>query len=126
VRFLVDMPLSPALAAWLRKNGHDAAHANELGLSRSPDSEIISVAKAHSRTVVTADLDYPRLLALARATDPSLILFREGNWSEVDVITRMGQILSALTEMDIAQSIIVVDRDRVRRRRLPIESREGE
>jgi hypothetical protein len=32
----------------------------------------------------------------------------------------MDQILSGLNELDIAQSIIVVDRARVRRRRLPI------
>ena len=70
--------------------------------------------------MITADLDYPRLLALAQVTDPSLILFRDGDWTEADVITRMGEILQTLPEADIAQSIIVVDRDRVRRRRLPI------
>jgi len=32
----------------------------------------------------------------------------------------MGEILRALTAIDLAQSIIVVDRNRVRRRRLPI------
>jgi len=123
VRFLVDMPLSPTLAAWLRDQGYDAVHAVELGLHRAPDTDIMARAKEEGRTIVTADLDYPRLLALAQSTDPSLILilFRDGDWSEADVITRMGEILQALTEADVAQSIIVVDRDRVRRRRLPIE-----
>jgi hypothetical protein len=46
---------------------------------------------------------------------------RDGDWSEADVITRISESLRALTEADVAQSIIVVDRDRVRRRRLPIE-----
>jgi hypothetical protein len=32
--------------------------------------------------VVTVDLDYPRLLALAAAAGPGLILFRRGDWSE--------------------------------------------
>jgi hypothetical protein len=32
----------------------------------------------------------------------------------------LAQILAGLAEHDIAQSTIVVDRDRVRRRRLPI------
>jgi predicted nuclease of predicted toxin-antitoxin system len=77
-------------------------------------------AKHEARTVITADLDYPRLLAVARASEPGLILFRNGDWSEAEVRTRLGQILATLTEADIAQSIIVVDRDRVRRRRLPI------
>ena len=79
-------------------------------------------AKREGRTIVTADLDYPRLLALAQTSEPSLILFRDGNWSDADVIKRMRDILHALTDADIAHSIIVVDRDRVRRRRLPLGS----
>ena len=122
MKFLVDMPLSPTLAAWLRDQGYDAVHAAELGLNRAPDVDILTRAKQESRTIVTADLDYPRLLALARTNDPSLILFREGDWSEADVIARMSEILRALSAADIAQSIIVVDRDRVRRRRLPLSS----
>jgi len=120
VKFLVDMPLSPELAASLRNQGHDAVHAADLGLSRAPDLEILGRAKQEGRTIVTADLDYPRLLALAQATNPSLILFRDGNWSDAEVVARMGEILQALRPADLAQSIIVVDRDRVRRRRLPI------
>jgi predicted nuclease of predicted toxin-antitoxin system len=92
------------------------------GLARAPDVEIVERAKHEGRTIVTADLDYPRLLALAQSTEPSLILFRDGDWSEADVIARMAQVLAALTEADIAQSIIVIERDRLRRRRLPLGS----
>lgn len=121
MRFLVDMPLSPALAAWLADRGHDAVHVAELGLGREADVTIMARAKQEARTVVTVDLDYPRLLTLAHATEPSLILFRDGDWSEAAVIGRMGEVLAALTEADIVQSIIVVDHVRVRRRRLPID-----
>jgi predicted nuclease of predicted toxin-antitoxin system len=64
VNFLIDMPLSPALAAWLRDQGHDAVHAAEIALDRAPDSEIVERAKQETRTIITVDLDYPRLLAL--------------------------------------------------------------
>jgi|SRR6266571_4011619 len=114
------MPLSRTLAAWLREKGHEAVHAAELGLHRARDIDIMARAKQEGRTVITADLDYPRLLALARTADPGLILFREGNWSEAEVIARMSEILQVLTADDIAQSIIVADRNRLRRRRLPI------
>jgi len=114
------MPLSPAVAAWLADQGHDAVHAVHLGLHRATDSEIMERAKDEGRTVVTADLDYPRLLAIARASEPSLILFRNGDWTESEVRRRLGEILVGLTEADITCSIITVDRDRVRRRRLPI------
>ena len=121
MKFLIDMPLSPTLAAWLREQGHDAAHAFEKGLDHSSDTDIIACALREHRTIITADLDFPRLLALSRAIEPSLILFRNGDWSEADVINRLREVLQSLRATDIEQSIIVVDRDRIRRRRLPID-----
>jgi predicted nuclease of predicted toxin-antitoxin system len=120
VKFLVDMPLPPALARWLATRGHDAVHASAVGLDRSTDTEILARAKQEARTVVTADLDYPRLLALTRAEGQSPILFRGGDWSEPEVTARMRQIFHVMGESEIARCIIVVDRTRVRRRRLPI------
>ena len=120
MKFLVDMPLSPQLAAWLRDQGHDAIHASEVGLHRTSDVDMIARAKFERRTIVTADLDYPHLLAIAQATEPSLILFRDGNWSDADIVARMAQALASLTEADIARSIIVVERDRLRKRPLPL------
>src|SRR6266568_4411274 len=89
-------------------------------LAEATDAEILSRARQEARTVITADLDYSRLLALARVTVPSLILFRGGNWSEIDVIKRMHELLQGLSEIDIEQSMLIVDRQRVRRRRLPL------
>ena len=42
--------------------------------------------------------------------------------SDTDVVRRMDEVLAALTDSDIAQSMIVVERERVRRRRLPLSS----
>jgi predicted nuclease of predicted toxin-antitoxin system len=120
VKFIVDMPLPPALARWLANQGHDAVHASSVGLDRSTDTDILMRARQEARIVITADLDYPRLLALTRAEGPSLILFRGGDWSEPDVTARMQQILRVMSESEITQNIVVVDHTRVRRRRLPI------
>jgi predicted nuclease of predicted toxin-antitoxin system len=120
VKFLVDMPLLPALAHLTRGQGHHAVHADAVRLGRSTDTEILTRARQEARTVVTADLDYPRLLALTGAEGPSLILFRGGDWSEPDVTARMQQILHVMGEGEITRSIVVADRTRVRRRRLPI------
>jgi predicted nuclease of predicted toxin-antitoxin system len=90
------MPLPPALAHCLKAAGHDAAHALERGLQWASDADIMAQAKQDRRTIITADLDYPRLLALARATEPSLILFRGGDWTEADVVARMDDILGVL------------------------------
>ena len=114
------MPLPPALADWLASQGHDAVHASAVGLDRSADTEILTRARQEARTVVTADLDYPRLLALSGTAGPSLILFRGGDWSAPDVTARMQQIIRVMGESEITRSIVFVDRARLRRRRLPI------
>jgi predicted nuclease of predicted toxin-antitoxin system len=114
------MPLSPTLAQWLQSQGHDAVHASAIGLDRAADTDIITQAINERRIVITADLDYPRLLALAGATGPSLILFRGGAWSEAEVRARMQQLLAGMRESELERSIVVVDRQRLRRRRLPI------
>ena len=120
MKFLIDMPLSQDLAAWLRDQGHDAVHAVELNLAAVADVVILARAKQENRTIVTADLDYPRLLALAQERESSLILFRDGNWSEVAIIARMEEVMQRITAADLTRSIIVVDRGRIRMRRLPV------
>jgi predicted nuclease of predicted toxin-antitoxin system len=120
VRFLIDMPLSPRLAAWLQEQGHDAVHALDLGMDRSPDPDILSRALKDDRVVITADLDFPRLLALEHAEGPGLILFREGDYSEAESLERLRATLSVVPEAELPGSIIVVQRDRIRRRRLPL------
>ena len=82
MKFLVDMPLSPNVADWLHKKGHMSVHASQVGLHDAPDAAIMAAAVTDDRVVITADLDYPRLLAMSGANRPSLILFRGGNYSE--------------------------------------------
>ena len=121
MKFLIDMPLSPELAVWLVQQGHDALHASHVGLDRSTDPVILEYARNEQRIVVTADLDYPRLLALTRAEGPGLILFRGGNYSEQETVERLARALETVPHEELPTSIVVVEKERIRRRRLPIE-----
>ena len=51
---------------------------------------------------------------------PSVILFCGGDWSEAEIIARLAQLFDGLGEPEIEGSILVIERSRVRRRRLPI------
>ncbi len=74
MRFLVDMPVTPHAVEHLRRLGHEATHAAVVGLATVSDAEILEAARREARVVVTADLDYPRLLALEGAEGPAVIL----------------------------------------------------
>lgn len=58
------MPVTPEAVEHLRRGGHEAAHAAAVGLATVSDVEILNAARREGSIVVTADLDYPRLLAL--------------------------------------------------------------
>jgi predicted nuclease of predicted toxin-antitoxin system len=118
MRFLIDMPLSPALALWLRQQGHDAVHAGEIGLHGASDGVILECARGEGRVVLTADLDYPRLLALTQAEQPGLILFRGGDYNERECIERLAQVFEKVLPQVLENSIVVVERNRIRLRPL--------
>jgi predicted nuclease of predicted toxin-antitoxin system len=120
MKFLIDMPLSPALARWLRTEGHDAVHASDRGMHQSPDSELLDLALREGRVIITADLDFPRLLAALRTAGPGLILLRGGNFSEVESLGCLQRVLASVEPDELGRSIVVVDQERIRRRGLPV------
>ena len=120
MKFLVDMPVTPLTVTHLRAIGHDAVHAHEIGLARAADTQLLDVARREERVIVTADLDYPRLLALHQATRPGIILFRGGAYSDAEMLGLLDRVLTQTPALDLEGSIVVVDRRRIRRRALPI------
>lgn len=120
MRFLIDMPISPLLAEWLKREGHDAVHASHIGLEQALDEEIIAQARKESRIIVTADLDYSRILALAGSSKPGIILFRGGNYNDKEMLQLLQRVLATIPGGQLADSIVAVDKKSIRRRRLPI------
>ena len=114
------MPLSPELAQWLRAEGHDAVHANDLSMHQSPDSEILHFAAGNGRVIITADLDFPRLLAALGSAGAGLILLRGGNYSEAESLDCLRRVLISIAPDELPRSIVVVDGERIRRRWLPV------
>lgn len=121
MKFLIDAALSPSLSRWLASRGHDAVHVLEIGMERSPDSEILRRADDEDRIVLSADLDFPRLLALLKAERPGLILFRGGDFNTAQAIELLSQALSRLKSADFTNAVVVLDGERIRRRPLPLE-----
>jgi predicted nuclease of predicted toxin-antitoxin system len=68
VKFLIDQPLSPAVAVELGRAGHDAVHVRDLGMHAASDEEIFDRAARDDRVVVSADTDFGTLLAIRKQT----------------------------------------------------------
>ena len=82
---------------------------------------ILERARIDDRIVVTADLDYPRLLALLKTDRPGVILFRGGSYSDAEMLALLDRVLAQSETLELERSITVVDQHRIRRRSLPIK-----
>ena len=121
MKVLLDMPVSRSLLRVLEDHGHEGVHAHEIGLGRVSDRELLAVAGREKRVVVTADLDFPRLLALSSAQGPGLILFRGGSYSDAEMRELLERVLAQVPPEVLETSICVVDRKRIRYTRLPLQ-----
>jgi len=121
MKALLDMPVSSLLLEVLRAHGHEGVHAHKVGLDRATDLELLDVAQREDRIIITADLDFPRLLALSSAKGPGLILFRGGSYSDAEMCDLLDRVLAEVPAEILESSICVVDRNRVRVTRLPLD-----
>ena len=120
MRFLADMGVDQRIVDWLRTQGHDAIHLREQGLHRAADADIFAKAIAEDRIVLTFDLDFGEILALAGAVVVSVVLFRLYNTRTPFVQKRLEAVLAADATALEKGAIIVVEDGRHRVRDLPI------
>lgn len=76
MKLLLDANLSPAVAAALNDAGYETSHVGDVGLLRASDDEILEFAASNDYVVITADTDFPMMLALRGVSGPSVVLLR--------------------------------------------------
>ena len=121
MKFLVDAPLPPSVAEFLRSKGHEASHVVERGWGRSSDKEILEAAGKEGAVVITADLDFPRLIAITPDKRSGLILFRGADWKRNAICESLDRLFATISERRLALSIVVVEPSRIRVRNLDTE-----
>ena len=121
MRLLIDEALQDAVAHRLAEEGHDTRHVRILGLSGCTDDEVMAVAMAEDRILVTTDTDFGTILALTGAQRPSVLLLRGIGDSTPERVTAILTVLP-LVDQELSQgAVVVIEEDRYRIRHLPIE-----
>jgi predicted nuclease of predicted toxin-antitoxin system len=121
MRLLIDANLAPRLVQGLRAGGFDAVHVADLDLLTATDDDIFDRAAADGSCVVTADSDFGMLLAVRRATSPSVVHLR--GVAELGPDDHLALLLANLSQVadDLEQGAIVsLSPSRLSVRDLPI------
>jgi predicted nuclease of predicted toxin-antitoxin system len=120
VRFLVDECLSTRVVALLTVADHDVVHVQDRDLQGHVDEEVLELARAEDRVLLSADTDFGEILARSGAALPSLILFRQGNRTPEHRAATLLANLDEVAEDLLAGAVVVLEEDRIRIRRLPL------
>lgn len=121
MRFLVDMNLPPGIASWLRQEGHDAAHALDLGYAELADRDIFGRAGADTRIVITLDLDFGEIAVGASISRTGVILLRLRRVHQQYIRERCGTAIAQAGEALERGAVVIVEDSRLRIRSMPPE-----
>ena len=120
IKLVVDVSLSPAWVDVFTKHGWSAIHWSTVGDPRAKDRMVMDWAREHASVVFTHDLDFGALLALTRASGPSVIQVRAQDvlpeYLEKLVVSTLRMYESQLEQ----GALVTVDEARGRVRMLPI------
>jgi predicted nuclease of predicted toxin-antitoxin system len=114
------MGVDISVAAWLRRQGHDALHLRDQGLQRLPNGEIFNKAISEGRVVLTFDLDFGEIAAFARGRKVGVVVFRLHNTRTPHVLDRLASVLADCAGVLEKGAIVVVEEGRHRVRTLPV------
>lgn len=113
MKLLVDAQLPRSVCRWLLNNGHNAVHTLDLELGNlTPDAEIIRIADAQDRVVVTKDADFAQSFVL-RNQPRRLLLVSTGNINNTELGKILADALPILEQAFLSSRYIELSRNAV-------------
>ncbi len=120
LRLLLDQGLPRSTAQYLQQSGIEVRHVGEVELAEADDAEILRYARVQDQIVVTLDADFHKLLALARASRPSVIRVRIEGLRGAELAGLLVKVVG-VCKQDLREGALVsVNQTGLRLRRLPL------
>jgi predicted nuclease of predicted toxin-antitoxin system len=118
VILLTDQDVYIITVRYLRNLGYDVITANEIGLSKADDIDLLKKAKEQNWLFVTRDRDFGGLV-FAEGMGSGVIYLRMLPSTQNAVHEELKRILRIYSEAKLKKAFIVVEAGRHRFRRIP-------
>ncbi len=119
LRLLLDQNIPLDVARWLRGRKPDwqVWHTNEVGLRGQPDTEIFIWAQSQRAAIATYDEDFADARTFALGPHFGIIRLRVWPTTIEETQKALERLCLSLSDAEIAGSLIIIDRQRIRVRR---------
>ncbi len=114
------MNLSPLWVEFLVAHGVEAVHWAAIGSARAPDLVLLEWAREHGHLVLTHDLDFSALIALAGLSGPSVVHVRSQRLLPAQIGKTVVDVLRVHHERLSSGAIVTIDDAAARVRVLPV------
>jgi predicted nuclease of predicted toxin-antitoxin system len=94
-KFLTDENMPPRAIDWLRRQGFDIFDIKSEGLGGTPEEDILPIAEAQNRVIITQDSDLATILFQLGLQNAGVIFLRPGHVSSDRVIESLEKLFSA-------------------------------
>jgi predicted nuclease of predicted toxin-antitoxin system len=112
MRFLVDECTGPAVARWLREQGHDVVSVYEQARA-SVDDVVIQMANDEGRILITNDKDFGEKVYRSRRAHCGVVLLRLNDERPSSKILVVSRLLGLYADK-LQGSFIVVSERRIK------------
>ena len=121
MKLLIDMNLSPRWVEALEGASIEARHWSTVGDGAASDREVFEWARRHGFVVLTHDLDFGRILALAGSRSPSVVLLRTHRLLPAESAVMLVTVLRRHAAEIAKGALVVLSADQERVRLLPLQ-----
>ncbi len=117
MKFLIDADLPYSLKEIFIGRNYEASHVRDVGLFSATDEEIFDYASKNNFIIVTRDLGFADIV-LERKTASLVIARLPNHFTREKIKKTFDDFLKAVDAKDFSNSIIVVEVERYRTRKI--------
>ncbi len=114
MRLKLDENIHPAVAVYLRQEGHDVDTVADEGLRGASDFDVIQACGTDSRALLTLDLDFVDIRVYPPEKLAGIIVLRLASQSRIHLLTSIARILPVLSRNSLSGHLWIIDENNAR------------
>lgn len=119
IKLLADENIPPGVVGFLRDRGFDVKEVSGAGTAGASDDQVMDLAYREQRVLLTFDKHFANILVYPPSSHHGIIRIRIHPPLIEDIIHAFDQLLKEFDLNTIGGSLIVLEREGFRLRRLP-------